>query len=56
MKALKKYVKEWKKDKNLVFITHYVVISESLDYASTSGEIVISDLNFKKIGSIKINY
>ena len=56
MKALKKYVKEWKNDKNLVFITHYVVISESLDYASSSGEIVISDLNFKKIGSKKINY
>jgi phosphohistidine phosphatase SixA len=56
MKDLKKYVKKWKIEKNLVFVTHYVVISETLGYSSTSGEIVVSDLNFKKIGSIEINY
>ena len=56
MKDLKKYVKKWKIEKNLVFVTHYVVISETLGYSSSSGEIVVSDLNFKKIGSIKINY
>ena len=50
----KKYVKEFKGKKNLVFVTHYVVISEVLDYASSSGEIVVSDRNFNKIGSIKI--
>ena len=53
---LKKYVNKWKSDKNLVFVTHYVVITEVLDYASSSGEIVVSDREFKKIGNIKIKY
>ena len=53
---LKKYVNKLKGDKNLVFVTHYVVISEVLDYAPLSGEIVVSDRKFKKIGSIKIKY
>jgi phosphohistidine phosphatase SixA len=56
MKNLKLYVKNWKSEKNLVLITHYVVISEVLNYNSLSGEIIISDKNFKKIGSIKIEY
>ena len=45
---LKKYVDNWDKEKNLVLVTHYVVISEALDYAPSSGEIVIADINFKK--------
>ena len=53
---LKKFVNEWKGNKNLVFVTHYVVISEALDYAPNSGEIVISNKNFKKIGNIEIDY
>ena len=53
---LKKYVNKWKSDKNLVFVTHYVVISEVLDYASLSGEIVISDRKFENIGSIQVKY
>ena len=47
IKKLKKYIKEWKGEDNLVLITHYVVISEALDYAPNSGEIVISNKNFK---------
>ena len=31
MKELKMYVKNWKSKKNLVLVTHYVVISEILD-------------------------
>ena len=53
---LKKFVNEWNGNKNLVFVTHYVVISEALDYAPNSGEIVISNKNFKKIGNIEINF
>ena len=53
---LKKFVNEWNGNKNLVFVTHYVVISEALDYAPNSGEIVISNKNFKKIGNIEIDY
>ena len=56
MNELKKYIEEWESKENLILVTHYVVISEILGYASSSGEIVISDKNFKKIGSIKIGY
>ena len=56
MKDLKMYIKKWKSKKNLVLVTHYVVISEILDYNPSSGEIVISDTNFKKLGNINIEY
>ncbi len=56
IKDLKRYIKSSDDNKNLIFVTHYVVISEVLDYAPSSGEIVISDKNFNKIGSIKISY
>ena len=56
MKNLEKFVNGWNGNNNLVFVTHYVVISEALDYAPSSGEIVISDKSFKKIESIKISY
>ena len=56
VKELKNYVKEFDSNKNLVLVTHYVLISEVLDYASSSGEIIISDKNFNKIGNIEINF
>tara|TARA_B100000579_G_C22833050_1_gene857108 strand:- start:358 stop:915 length:558 start_codon:yes stop_codon:yes gene_type:complete len=56
IKDLKDYVKNFKSQKNLILVTHYVVISEALDYAPLSGEIVVSDKNLNKIGSLKINY
>ena len=56
IKDLKRYVKSFDDNKNLIFVTHYVVISEVLDYAPSSGEIVISDKSLNKIGSIKISY
>ena len=49
---LKKYIKNWDSDKNLVFVTHYVVISSILNTGSSSGEIIISDKNFNIIGRI----
>ena len=52
IKNLRSYVDRWDKKKNLILVTHYVVILEILDYAPSSGEIVISDMNFKLIGSI----
>ena len=45
--ALKNFIKNFKSNKNLVFITHYVLISEVLNYNSSSNEIVVSDKNFK---------
>ena len=56
MKELKKYIEEWQSKENLLLVTHYVVISEALDYSSSSGEIVISDKNFNIINSIEIKY
>ena len=56
MLDLKNYVKKFKSNENLIFVTHYVVISEALDYAPSSGEIVIADKNFNKIGSIEIDF
>jgi phosphohistidine phosphatase SixA len=56
MKRLKTFVNNLDKNKNLVFVTHYVVISESLNYAPSSGEIVISNKNLKVIDTIEIEY
>ncbi len=53
---LNKYIDRWDRSKNLVFVTHYVVINEVLNYAPSSGEIVISDIKFKKKGNIEIKY
>ena len=56
MKKLKTFINNWDGNKNLVFVTHYVVISESLNYAPSSGEIVISNKDFKVIDTIEIEY
>ena len=56
IKALNDYIRNFQSDKNLILITHYVLISEVLDYAPSSGEIVVSDKNFNMIGSVEIDY
>ena len=56
IEELENYVQQLKSSKNLVFVTHYVLISEVLNYAPSSGEIVVSDKSFNMIGSIVINY
>ena len=56
IQALTKYIKNFKSKKNLIFVTHYVLISEVLNYGPSSGEIVVSDRNLNIIGSIEINY
>tara|TARA_B100000579_G_scaffold44289_1_gene30889 strand:- start:260 stop:817 length:558 start_codon:yes stop_codon:yes gene_type:complete len=56
IKGLNDYIKRFESNKNLILVTHYVLISEVLDYAPSSGEIVVSDKNFNMIGAIKINY
>ena len=56
IKSFKKFIKSWDGKKNLIFVTHYVFISEILDYASSSGEIIISDKDFKVIDTIEIEY
>ena len=50
-----KYIANSNKTGNLVFVTHYVVISEILNMATSSGEIVITDHNLRFISSLEIN-
>ena len=52
IKKLKDYIKEWKGKKNLIMITHYVVIMEILNVSANSGEIIISDTEFNVIGKL----
>tara|TARA_X000001036_G_scaffold437885_1_gene484295 strand:+ start:569 stop:1117 length:549 start_codon:yes stop_codon:yes gene_type:complete len=53
IRNLKKYIQEWNGKKNLIFVTHYVVILEMMDLPTSSGEIVISDKNLNLIGAIE---
>ena len=56
MKDLKKFINNWEGRKNIVFVTHYVVISTIFNYAPSSGEIVVADKNFNIIDTIIIPY
>ena len=53
---LKNFIINWDGIQNLVFVTHYVVISQILNYSSSSGEIVVSNKDFKVIDTFKIEY
>ena len=53
---LKKFVNELDSKENIVLVTHYVVIFELLNYAASSGEIVVSDRNYNVIGNIETIY
>ena len=50
------FLKKWNKKDNLIFVTHYVVISEILNYAPSSGEIVIADKNLNIVYTLEIEY
>ena len=56
IKSFKKFIKSWDGKKNLIFVTHYVVISELLNYSSNSGEIIVSDQNYNMIGNLAISF
>ena len=56
IRDFKKFLSDWDEKTNLIFVTHYVVISEILDYPSSSGEIVISNKNFKIIDTLEMKY
>ena len=53
IKSLKKYISKWNGEKNLILVTHFVVISEMLNFGTSSGEIVVIDKDYKFIGSIE---
>ena len=54
--ALNDYINKFKGNDNLILVTHYVLISEVLNYGPSSGEIVVSDKNFNIIGNLEINF
>ncbi len=53
IKDLKAFVKKWHGKDNLIFVTHYVVISEMLNDTARPGEIIVSDKNFNVLGTIE---
>ena len=56
IRDLKNFVKNWNsKGKNLVLVTHYVVILELLGVGVESGEIIISNKNYEIIDRIVVN-
>ena len=53
LKELYSFVKKWDgKNKNLVLVTHYSIITAVTNAVPSSGEIVITDKNFKIISII----
>ena len=56
VRALNDYIKNFESKKNLILVTHYVLISEILNYSPSSGEIVVSDKNLNIIDTIEIIY
>ena len=51
---LKRYIKSRNDKKNLILITHYVVISEILNISPVSGQIIITNKKFEILGKISI--
>ena len=51
---LKSYINNWKNKKNLILVTHYVVISEMLGIGVSSAELVIVDKNLEIIGRLEL--
>ena len=56
LKELYSFVKKWDgKGKNLVLVTHYSIITAITNAVPNSGEIVITDKNFKVISTVTTN-
>jgi phosphohistidine phosphatase SixA len=56
IKELKEFIKNWNGKGNLIFVTHYVVISEILNLSVSSGEIIITDKDFNILTRQKTSY
>ena len=56
IRELKEYIKKWNGKNNLIFITHYVVILETLNISVSSGEIVVADKDFNILVRQKISH
>ena len=54
MKDLRTFISELEYKSNIVFVTHYVVIAELVNYYPKSGEIIQIDKNLNIINSFEI--
>ena len=53
IRELRNFVQKWNgKGGNLILVTHYVVILAMTGQTSSSGELVITDKNFKVLATI----
>ena len=55
IKDLRNYINNWKSKKNLILVTHYVVILEILNKSTLPGEIIVSDKGFNIIGNFNVS-
>ena len=56
LKEIKNFVKKWNgKEKNLVLVTHYSIITAITNSVPGSGEIVVIDKNFNVLATIQTN-
>jgi len=53
LQDIKSFIKNWNSSKNLILVTHQVVISGSVNETVSSGEMVITDKNLKVLARIK---
>ena len=56
VRDFKVFLEKWNKKDNLIFVTHYVFIADLLNYAPSSGEIVIADKNLNIVDTLEIEY
>ena len=56
IKEFENFINNWDKKGNLIFVTHYVFITEILNYAPSSGEIIITDKNLNIIDTLETEY
>ena len=56
VKEFESFIKNWDKKENLIFVTHYVFISEILNYAPKSGEIIFVDKDLNILDTLKVEY
>jgi len=56
LKEIKNFIKKWNgKEKNLILVTHYSIITAITNTAPGSGEIIITDKNFNVLATIPTN-
>ena len=53
IREIKEFIKKWNNKKNLILVTHYVVINELTNIGINSGEIIVMDKKFNVIGRLK---